>query len=223
VLKKASSVPSLISGGLETVAVRFPSHPIARQLIEITGEPIAAPSANLSGKPSSTMVSHILEDFEGKIGGVIDGGVTPLGLESTVISLLTKKPTILRPGSITKEEIERVLGMPVLDKVDGQLLASPGMKYRHYAPRASVVLFTNEQDFLSLPPSSKQAILARENCNYPNFFPLAGETLYATLRNLDALSFEKIVVFCDPITLQNAALMNRLLHASKIENNSQRP
>ena len=214
VLKKAPSIPSFISGGLDTVAVRFPSHPIARRLIEQAGEPIAAPSANLSGKPSSTMLAHILEDFEGKIAGVIDGGTAPLGLESTVINLLTTPPVILRPGTITKEEIEDALKIEVDGKVEGQKVASPGMKYRHYAPKAELVLLKNESDLLLLPIDAKQAILARVNNNYLHFFPLAGETLYATLRNLDALGFQKIAIFCDAVTQQKAALMNRLLHAS---------
>jgi L-threonylcarbamoyladenylate synthase len=217
VLKKAPIVPAIISGGLDTIAVRFPSHPIARELLEATGEAIAAPSANLSGKPSGTQASHILEDFEDKIAGVIDGGKAPLGLESTVINLTVTPPVILRPGTVTKEAIEDVLGLQLGDKVGGEALMSPGMKYRHYAPKASIKLFTSEADFVSTLslPSQKQAILARVNNRYPYFFPLSGESLYATLRHLDAQGFEKIIIFCDPVSLQNAALMNRLFHASK--------
>ncbi len=220
VLKKAPAISSIISAGLETIALRFPSHPIAQELIKRAGSPIAAPSANLSGKPSGTLPSHILEDLEGKIAGVIEGGASSIGLESTVINLTTTPPVILRPGVITKEEIERVLGQKILDKVEGQPVLSPGMKYRHYAPKASIKLFTDEQDFLSylsLPTTHKQATLARINQNYTNFFPLAATSLYATLRMLDALEFTQIVIFCDSEIVQNAALMNRLHHASFIE------
>ena len=212
ILKKAPHISPIISAGKETIAVRFPSHLIARELLKQLAAPIAAPSANLSGKPSSTLASHVLEDFEGSIAGVIDGGPSSLGLESTVINLMTDPPAILRPGTITKEEIENLLGMTILDKLDGQPLVSPGMKYRHYAPKTPIELVFNESE---LTHSPKHALLARVNNHYPNFFPLSGETLYALLRAIDAQNFDKITVFCDPITQQNKALMNRLSHASK--------
>src|SRR5207244_4124856 len=129
---------------LESVALRFPSHPVARELIAKVGAPLVAPSANLSGRPSATTALHVMDDFQGKIAGVIDGGPSTIGIESTVISILDpKKPLLLRPGLITKEELERVLQKKVeIASGSVERPASPGMKYRHYAPDAPIKLFT---------------------------------------------------------------------------------
>ena len=113
VLKRRPDVPSIVSAGLETIAVRMPSHPIALKLISLVDEPLVAPSANLSGMPSSTQAEHVLDDFDGKIAAVVDGGKTEIGIESTVINLLGETPILLRPGSISKEALEKVLGYPI--------------------------------------------------------------------------------------------------------------
>ncbi len=147
VLNKTSSVPDVVSGGLKTVAIRMPKHPVALKVIEEAGVPIAAPSANLSGKPSPTKGSHVWRDLEGKIPLILDAGSSSVGLESTVLDLTGKIPTILRPGGVTKEELEKVLGEVAVDsQVKGQAPKAPGMKYRHYAPQGSLTLLLGEQE-----------------------------------------------------------------------------
>lgn len=147
VFKKSDIVPDVVSGGLDTVAVRFPKHTIARSIIENAGVPIAAPSANLSGKPSCTKASHVVEDLWGKIPMIVDGGECELGLESTIIDTTTVPFTLLRPGFVTVEQIEEVVGKIQIDKTlmekidDDVAPKAPGMKYIHYSPEAEVVLF----------------------------------------------------------------------------------
>jgi L-threonylcarbamoyladenylate synthase len=137
----APHIPLTVTAGLDTVAVRMPDHPVALGLIRKSGLPIAAPSANRSGKPSPTRAGHVLEDLEGKVEIILDGGPTTVGLESTVLDL-TDQPTVLRPGGITIEELEKVLG-PVGyagGGKAGERVRSPGMKYRHYSPDSKVLL-----------------------------------------------------------------------------------
>ena len=147
VLKKSGKVPGGTTGGLDTVAVRMPSHPVARQVIESAGVPIAAPSANTSGRPSPTRALHVLEDMDGKIDMVIDGGDVGIGLESTIIDVSGGTPVILRPGYITEEMVEQLTGTVAVDPaVRGQIPPdarpkAPGMKYRHYAPQAELTVF----------------------------------------------------------------------------------
>ncbi|UWG97196.1 threonylcarbamoyl-AMP synthase [Dehalobacter sp. DCM] len=141
VLPKKDIIPDIVSGGLDTVAVRMPSHPVALALIQAAGCPLAAPSANLSGKPSPTLAEHVWQDLNGKIPLLIDGGPCTVGLESTVLDLTGEIPVILRPGGITREQLEAVLGRVDLDCHSGNdQPKSPGMKYRHYAPEGDVVL-----------------------------------------------------------------------------------
>ncbi|MDD5503030.1 MAG: L-threonylcarbamoyladenylate synthase [Candidatus Thermoplasmatota archaeon] len=151
VLKKKKIVPKETTGGLDTVAVRMPDHLVALALISEADVPIAAPSANLSGKPSPTKAAHVIEDFNGKIDCIIDGGSSRIGLESTVLDLTSEIPTILRPGFITPEDVRDVLGSVAIHpgatgKVDEGNAKSPGMKYRHYAPKAKMILFEGEKE-----------------------------------------------------------------------------
>lgn len=146
ILKKSSIMSDKITAGLDTVAVRLPENEIALELIKISQKPIAAPSANTSGKPSPTEASHVIEDLMGKVDMIIDGGNTFIGLESTVVDMTTDIPMILRPGKITKEDIESVLGKceydPAIIKSSEKIIPkSPGQKYRHYSPKAEVVLY----------------------------------------------------------------------------------
>lgn len=137
VLKSNGACADNVTAGLATIGVRIPDHPVARELLLQADLPIAAPSANISGKPSPTLADHVWEDLHGRIAGLLDGGPTGVGLESTVIDCTQEVPTILRPGGITKEQLEEVIGHVRTDPgmlSEGQKPISPGMKYRHYSP-----------------------------------------------------------------------------------------
>ena len=147
ILEKAPAIPAEVTAGLDTVAVRFPVHPVARALIDAAGRPLAAPSANLSGRPSTTTAEHVLHDLQGRIPLILDGGPCQVGLESTVVDLSRGPAVLLRPGGVTREMLEAALGEPVaLGKgvmeplPEGEKALSPGLKHRHYAPRAQVVV-----------------------------------------------------------------------------------
>ena len=150
VFRRSALVPPETSGGLDTVAVRMPSHPVAARLLAQAGLPIAAPSANLSGRPSPTSVSHVIQDMNGRIDLIIDGGDSGIGLESTIVDLTDRVPTLLRPGYITVPMLEQVVGRleadpVVFKKADKDLKPkAPGMKYRHYAPKAQMLLVEGE-------------------------------------------------------------------------------
>lgn len=147
ILNKKSCVPDGTTGGLKTVAIRMPSHPLARDFIRESGRMIAAPSANTSGRPSPTLASHVYEDMQGRIPLILDGGAVGIGIESTIIDMSTDTPTILRPGYITKDMLEEVLPKVNIDPaVTGRTMKknvvakAPGMKYRHYAPKADLTV-----------------------------------------------------------------------------------
>lgn len=149
--KKPDAVSSLTTAGLDTVAVRMPDHPVALALIDAAGVPVAAPSANKSGKPSPTSASHVLADLDGLIAGVVDGGPTGVGVESTVLDCTTEVPVILRPGGLSKEDIERVIEHVEQDpalKLSEAAPKSPGMKYRHYAPSAPLFLADGDKEWI---------------------------------------------------------------------------
>ena len=150
-LQRSDVVPKEVTGGLDSVAIRMPSHPIAHALVAEAGVPIAAPSANLAGRPSPTSAEHVLEDLRGRIEVVLDGGEIVHGVESTVLDLTTELPTVLRPGPVTVEELRGVIGEveihPVAKAevpVEVAVARAPGMKYRHYAPKAEVVVVEGE-------------------------------------------------------------------------------
>ena len=149
ILKKSELVPLEATGGLDTVAVRMPSHPVARELIKLTGLPIVAPSANLSGKPSPTQGAHVLKDLYGRVDGILLAGNSQVGIESTVVDLTVDPPMILRPGGVTLEMLQQVVPQVVADlglRCKDLRPKSPGMKYTHYAPRAEVTLFKGPQE-----------------------------------------------------------------------------
>ncbi len=152
VLKKSKIIPDIITGGLNTVAVRIPSHPVALNLIKATGLPISAPSANISGKPSSTVANHVIEDLFGKVDVIIDGGPCTVGVESTVIDMTETPPILLRPGGITHEQLQRVIGnvridVGVNEEANDEIKPrSPGMKYIHYSPDAEVIVVEGEEN-----------------------------------------------------------------------------
>ena len=161
IFKKEKIIPDIVTAGGDTVGIRMPDHPVAKALIEISGVPLVAPSANASGKPSPTMARHVWDDLEGKIHGIIDGGSCAVGIESTVIDMTEEPPMLLRPGGITQKMIESVIG-PIqrddqLDEIDrgkpskqqkdfpGKV-RSPGMKYTHYAPKARVLILRGKRE-----------------------------------------------------------------------------
>ena len=224
VLKRRSSVPSLVSAGLNSIALRMPSHPIARSLIHELGEPIVAPSANISGTPSATRCEHVIQDFHGKIAAVIDGGPARYGIESTVISLIDDHPMLLRPGAIPIQQIEEVTGKQLLvpSALDVSTPLSPGMKYRHYAPRTPVHLFKETrglQDAVDQDPTLSRMVLSREKLPFKlpsscEWFALTAPDFYALLRQADEVGYQQIVIYCDELTLYDLALMNRILKAA---------
>jgi L-threonylcarbamoyladenylate synthase len=237
IFPKRPNVSSTVTANLETVAVRMPSHPLAQELLRRTNIPVAAPSANLSGRPSPTRGAHVIEDLKGKIDLIIDAGPCPGGIESTVLSLDRQCPVILRPGSITREMIESILKEKVdlaeLGEVDRP--QAPGMKYRHYAPKAPVTLVEGENGrvvleinrLLEQKPSSLKAVVigATENlARYHNEWVLdlgprnqpeiAAACLYELLRFCDQLGAD--MIFIEGIAAEGVglAVVNRLRKAA---------
>jgi len=151
ILNKSEKVPTETTGGLDTVAVRLPSDRTAQKLIEYSGGYVAAPSANLSGRPSPTVARYVVEDMDGRIEMIVDGGEVGIGLESTIVDLTVSPPQILRPGYVTREMLEKVLGrvdtdVTVLKADTGQAPKAPGMKYRHYAPKGELTVVEGKPD-----------------------------------------------------------------------------
>ena len=153
VFKKSPLVPARTTGGLDTVAVRFPVHPVAMELIRMAGVPVAAPSANRSGRPSTTPAAHCIEDLTGRVDAIVDGGSADIGVESTILDVSGDVPQLLRPGAVTREMIEETLQISVPEDaaLKGPLGAdvrpkAPGMKYRHYAPKAPMQLVMARRD-----------------------------------------------------------------------------
>ncbi|MCX6989189.1 MAG: L-threonylcarbamoyladenylate synthase [Chlamydiae bacterium] len=225
VLRKHQNVPLIASAGLSSIGVRMPNHPLALQLIQELGQPIVAPSANLSGKPSATTYQHVLDDFKGKIAAVLCSLPCLIGLESTVLSLIGDHPVILRPGQITLEQIKSVLKKEV-SVVQGCSIGqgpilSPGMKYRHYAPKAPVKLFFLREDldrYLTIQPMIKRLLLLNERVeisSYINIMPLTANLLYAALRTADDNAVCEVLALCDPTVQADCSLMNRLAKASQ--------
>lgn len=208
VLRKNSSVPDSVSGGLSSIAIRMPFHSVAKELIEAVG-PLAAPSANISGRPSPTTAFDVLEDLDGKIPLIIDGGECAIGIESTVLSLLDDRPVLLRPGMLTKEVLEKVLGQTIDGVQKNSPVLSPGMKYRHYAPKAKVRLRFHPEELNGSYVLSPTPRLGMRLLNE--------KTLYAELRRADRCGVSEVEVDCSPDLLKNPALMNRLLRAAESE------
>jgi L-threonylcarbamoyladenylate synthase len=236
VFPKKATVLSLVTAGLDTVAVRMPSHPVAAALLQLADLPVAAPSANLSGKPSPTRGSHVLRDFQGKIPLVIDAGPCEAGIESTVAMVNRGKLLILRPGSITREMLEGVLLEEVLTAAgEAGRPQAPGMKYRHYAPNAPVVLVEGNKNQIvakinallnEAGEEQKVAVIgASENLEkYQSrwcldFGPeddleLAAARLYELLRRCDELGVDRILIEGMGGEGIGAALKNRLYKAA---------
>jgi len=236
VLPKTYVVPVEISAGLSTVSIRIPSHPVALALIRAAKTPIAAPSANSSSRPSPTSAAHVLADMEGKIDAVIDGGACGIGVESTVLSLVGEVPRLLRPGGVTLEELQKVLGEIEVDRAvreqigETERVSAPGMKYRHYAPKAPVVSVCgtpeNSANFIRESASNTDGIIC-----FDEFVPLFSSAhirqigskddpgaqarkLFDALRSFDETDVGKIFAQCPDEKGIGLAVANRLKKAS---------
>ena len=235
ILKKKKMIPNIVSGGLDTVAVRMPNNKTALKLIKQAGVPIAAPSANISGRPSGTNAQTVLEDFGNNIDLILDGGQTKIGVESTVLDLTVKPPTILRQGGVTVEEIRKIITSVAImdsrlrgnDRKDQNRPKSPGMQYRHYAPKAPLVLTNNILKYLKIHPEKNIGILTtRENLNnfinLPNVVSMGSHknlkecarNLFTCLRKFDKLDIRLIICETFPKKGLGAAIMERLEKAA---------
>ena len=239
ILPKSSKVPMKTTGGLDTVAVRMPSHKDTLRLIELSNLPIAAPSANLSGLPSPTTAEHCVRDLNGKIPLILDGGICNVGIESTVVTLAGEKPVLLRPGKITAEELSEALGKEVSiasavinPLKEGEKVSSPGMKYKHYSPKAKVILVKGslegfKKKFEDSPEGTYALVFSGEEKNFTkNTIPYGfehdpdsqGRTIFALLREMDDLGAKLVLVRC-PHEDEALGVYNRLIRAAafKIE------
>ncbi len=236
VLPARPNVPKRTTGGLSTVAVRCPDNATTRQIIRLSGVPIAAPSANLSGKPSTTTTAHVLHDHEGKIAAVVDGGACRVGVESTIVDLTEERPRLLRPGGITPEELIAVLGDLVIDKaVTAQIdkdavVKAPGMKYRHYAPAEPVVIVSGSREKAAayirrhFVPGDRVLCFEEELPLYAGCDPLAygkesdvstlSAGLFAALRELDDSRIHQVYARCPVGGGVAYAVQNRLKKAA---------
>ena len=220
---------------MDTVAIRMPDHPVALPLIERAGVPVAAPSANLSGKPSPTKASHVYQDLNGRIAGIVDGGDTGIGLESTVVDCTGEIPMILRPGGITKEQLEEVIGEVQIDqalKDQGQAPRSPGMKYKHYAPDAPFIVVEGTTTFIqqlindAKSKGKKVGVLStkehKENydadvvisCGSRHDLLSVANHVYHVLRSFNEYDVDVIYSESFPNEGVGVAIMNRLLKAA---------
>lgn len=226
---KPGTLPDIVTGGLATVAIRNPKDQLTQDLISQLGLPIVGPSANTSTKPSPTSAQHVYHDLQGKIAAVLDHGETKIGLESTIIDLTTKQPIILRPGQISQQELAAALGQEVLlnsGKVaDSQVPKAPGMKYRHYAPAAQVIIVDQPEDFAELKVDQETGVVALDKVlskyNFVNTYSLgadlasASHNLFAALRYFDQkASINKIYVQGFQTGSLAPAYMNRLEKAA---------
>lgn len=213
--------------GLKTVAVRMPSHPVAQAVLECVDVPIAAPSANTSGKPSPTEAAHVKKDLEGKIYGVIESDASFVGLESTVLDCTTFPYRIFRPGGVTKQQIEMILNEAILtDITESERPSSPGMKYQHYAPHQRVNVVENWEVASSLPPNvgviAPQAMKRYVDdsvyfialCETEMDYEEAARNLYRALREMDNSDVEEIYIHGFTKNDASAALNNRIYRAA---------
>lgn len=236
VLPARDIVPKRTTGGLNTVALRCPDNAVTREIIRLSGVPIAAPSANLSGKPSTTTAQHVLHDHDGKIAGVVDGGPCRVGVESTIVDLTEDRPRLLRPGGITPEQLLAVLGDLVVDKaVTAQIdkdavVKAPGMKYRHYAPAEPVVIVAGSREKAAayihrhFTPGDRVLCFEEELPLYADCNPLAygqeadaatlSAGLFAALRELDDPRIHQVYARCPVGGGVAYAVQNRLKKAA---------
>ncbi len=234
VLKKQDIIPDSVSGGLDTVALRIPNNNITLSLINACGFPLAAPSANISGSPSPTEFEHTYKDLFGKVEGLIDGGKCNVGVESTIISLAGDKPALLRPGGITVEQLEDIVGelemdKCILNKADKDFVPkAPGMKYKHYAPKAKVIIVkgNNFTEFINKNSNEKTGVLCfdgeKKLFKTKNVLEYGNEVdsnaqahnLFNCLRAFDEMEVDKIFARCPKANGVGLAVYNRLIKAA---------
>lgn len=240
IMKKSALVPAEVTACHDTVGIRMPADQVARELIIKSGCPIAAPSANLSGKPSPTTALHVLRDMDGRVPLIIDGGASGVGLESTVVDMTKYPPVVLRPGGVTPEMIARICGEVELDDRllkplgEGEAPSSPGMKYLHYAPEGELTIITGDKDSVAAQicimydeaisrgydcrilalDSHMQLYGARQTTSLGANETEAATRLFGTLREMDDLGAE--VILSEGFTAEGVglALMNRLMRAA---------
>lgn len=239
ILKRKPKIPDIVTAGLDTVAVRMPDNIIARGIIQFSGVPIAAPSANVSGKPSGTSVEDIRAELEGKVSAIIDGGETEIGLESTVVKVIDEVPVILRPGKITPEDIEKVAGKVIVDSkvfekvIENEEVESPGLKYRHYAPETKCLLINYENELdqifylkqaikeyredvvvIGFSEHKEKLFLPEErfiDLGNRNDMEKIAKEIYSALRKADKIKAKMILIEGVPKKDMGIAIMNRLL------------
>lgn len=245
ILKRKPIIPDIVTAGLDTVAVRMPDNIIARGIIQLSGVPIAAPSANISGKPSGTNIEDIRKELEGKVSAIVDGGETNIGLESTVVKVINEIPVILRPGKITPEDIKNVVGNVKLDdnifkKVKkSEKIESPGMKYRHYAPetKCKLVNCSNELDqifylkkfikeynedvvIIGFEEHKEKLYVDKEkfiSVGSKEDLTSFAKNIYSALRKADELKPKRILIEGVPKTGIGIAIMNRLVRTCEYD------
>ncbi|MBQ6170150.1 MAG: threonylcarbamoyl-AMP synthase [Ruminococcus sp.] len=237
VLPKNDRIPMITSGGLDTVGIRVPSHPVMHRIIELSGCPIAAPSANTSGYPSPTSASHVMRDMSGKIAAVVDGGSSEFGVESTVISIEGENTVrILRPGCVTKEMLSEICGEVIIDHAilheleAGQKAASPGMKYKHYSPRADIIMVEGSLIGFTAYVGENYGdgvyalIFDTDREGFPYRYMTYGKDsseqahlLFQRLRELDDIGAEKVYVRAPSPEGVGLAVYNRLIRAAGFE------
>ena len=236
---KKPAVPDVVTAGLPTVGMRMPSHPVAQAMLRVSGVPVAAPSANRSTRPSPTTAQHVLEDMDGRIPLILDGGPCDFGVESTVLDVSGKVPVIFRPGAVTKEMVAGVVGAcEVADSVmrplaEGESAPSPGMKHRHYAPKGKLTIFRGEAERVAeailqvYPESGRPVILAltphldryvgKETLDMGESLLDAAHNLFACLREADELGYDRLLAEAVSEEDVGLAVMNRLARAAAFD------
>lgn len=232
VLGKSAAVSDKVTAGLGTVAVRMPRHPVALGLIRASGVPVAAPSANVSGRPSGTTGAHVLDDLDGKVDVVLDAGPVEIGVESTVLDLTVSPPAVLRPGAVTLEELEAVIGPVLLGRRDDLLRRSPGTRHRHYSPRTRLTL-VDETDGAALSRlvegcargGRRVGVMTRRPELYqgsevaivrmmPHQSAAYASQMFAAMRELDSQGLDEILVGMVEEEGIGVAVMDRLRRAA---------
>ncbi len=237
VLPKNDRIPMVTSGGLDTVGIRIPSHPVMHRIIELSGCPIAAPSANTSGYPSPTTAGHVMRDMQGKIAAIVDGGQSDFGVESTVISFDSEDTVrILRPGAVTREMLLEVCGDVIIDPAilheveEGAKVASPGMKYKHYSPKADIIMVeSNLDEFLNVVEKNygedvyalifdgDTGSCPYRHMTYGSDSSQQAHLLFQRLRELDEAGAKKVYVRAPSPEGIGLAVYNRLIRAAGFE------